>query len=110
MRTGSTNIGETIRISRKMRNISRTEMSEMLGISVSHLEKIESGARRPGMDTYCKILDILKVDMVIRNEMETIQEQCAMKVQQIMLGSTEAQALFLTRLLEFMEQNMETMA
>ncbi len=106
MRVDSMNIGEAIRMSRTMRNISRTEMSEMIGISVSHLEKIESGARRPGIDTYWKILEILKVDMVIRNEMETVQEQCAVKVQRILLGSTETQALFLTKLIEFVMQNI----
>ena len=109
MRVDSMNIGEAIRISRTMRNISRADMSEMVGISVSHLEKIESGARRPGIDTYWKILEILKVDMVIRNEMETVQEQCATKAQQILLSSTEAQALFLIRLLEFMVQNIGIM-
>ena len=107
MRVNSMNIGEAIRILRTMRNISRTDMSEMIGISVSHLEKIESGARRPGIDTYWKILEVLKVDMVIRNEVETVQEQCAMEVQGILLSSTETQALFLTKLLEFMIQNME---
>ena len=52
MRTDSTNIGETIRILRRARNISRAEMAEEIGISMSHLEKIESGAKRPGIDTY----------------------------------------------------------
>ncbi len=106
MRVNSMNIGETIRASRTMRNMSRTEMSEMIGISVSHLEKIESGARRPGIDTYWKILEILNVDMVIRNEMETVQEQCAMKIQGILLSGTEKQALFLTKLIEFMTENI----
>ena len=48
MRTDSTNIGETIRLLRTTRNISRAEMAEKIGISMSHLEKIESGSRRPG--------------------------------------------------------------
>ena len=78
-----------------MRKISRIDMSVMIEISVSHLEKSESGVRRPGIDTYWKILDVLKVDIVIRNEMKTIQEQCAMKVQRILLNSTETQALLL---------------
>ncbi len=107
MRVNSVNIGEAIRISRTMRNMSRTEMSGKIGISVSHLEKIESGARRPGIDTYWKILELLKVDMVIRNEMETVQEQCAMEAQGILLSCTETQALFLMKLIEFMKQNIE---
>ena len=39
MRTNSTNIGESIRTLRKARDISRKELSEIIGISISHLEK-----------------------------------------------------------------------
>lgn len=59
MRTDSTNIGETIRLLRRARNILRAEMAKEIGISMSHLEKIESGARRPGIDTYQKIFGLL---------------------------------------------------
>lgn len=75
MRTDSTNIGETIRLLRRAQNISREEMAEEISISMSHLEKIESGTRRPGMDTYQKILSLLGADTVIRNQMKTVQEQ-----------------------------------
>lgn len=107
MRTDSTNIGETIRLLRRARNISRAVMAEEIGISMSHLEKIESGARRPGIDTYQKILGLLGADTVIRNQMETVQEQCAEKIQEILMGSTESQALFMTKVVESMAQNME---
>lgn len=107
MRTDSTNIGETIRLLRRARNISREEMAEEIGISMSHFEKIESGARRPGIDTYQKILELLGADTVIRNQMETVQEQCAEKIQEILMNSTESQALFMTKVVESMAQNME---
>lgn len=107
MRTDSTNIGETIRLLRKTREISKPEMAEMIGISISHLEKIEAGTRRPGIDTYHKILKAMGADMVIRNRVETVQEQCAEKVQEIFMNSTESQALFMTRVLESMAQNIE---
>lgn len=107
MRTDSTNIGEAIKALRKVRNISKAELSEMAGISVSHLEKIESGARRPGMDTYQKILSILKMDVVMRNEMETVQEKCVIKAQEILMGSTEKQALFMVKVLECMSENID---
>ncbi len=74
MRTDGTNIGETIRVLRKIRKTSRAEMAEKIGISISHLEKIESGARRPGIETYQRILEVLGADTVIRNKMETVQE------------------------------------
>lgn len=107
MRTNGTNIGETIRLLRKAREIPKSEMAEMIGISISHLEKIEAGTRRPGIDTYQKILKVLEADMVIRNGVETVQEQCAEKVQEIFMNSTESQALFMTKVLESMAQNME---
>ncbi len=107
MRTDSTNIGETIRLLRNAREISKSEMAEMIGISISHLEKIEAGTRRPGIDTYQKILKVIGADTVIRNKIETVQEQCVEKVQGILMSSTESQALFMTKVLESMAQNME---
>ncbi|MEY8327078.1 helix-turn-helix transcriptional regulator [Lachnospiraceae bacterium 54-11] len=107
MRTDGTNIGETIKALRKARNISKMDLSEMVGISVSHLEKIESGARRPGMDTYQKIFAVLKLDVVVRNEMETVQEKCVAKAQEILMGSTEKQALFMLKILECMSENID---
>lgn len=109
MRTNSTNIGETIRTLRKARDMSRKELSEIIGISVSHLEKIECGARRPGIDTYQKILEVLKTDVVMRNETETVQERCTAKAGKILMNSTEAQALFMIKILECMAQNIEPM-
>lgn len=107
MRTNSTNIGETIRLLRKAREISKSEMAEMIGISISHLEKIEAGTRRPGIDTYQKILKVVGADMVIRNGAETVQEQCAEKIEKILMKSTESQAVFMTKVVESMAQNME---
>lgn len=89
MRTDSTNIGETIRLLRTARNISREEMAEQIGISMSHLEKIKSGSRRQGMDNCQKIWRLLGADTVIRNQMETVQEQCAEKIQEILMSSME---------------------
>lgn len=107
MRTDSTNIGDTVKTLRTARNISRAEMSEMVGISVSHLEKIEAGYRRPGMGTYQKILEVLDTEVVMRNEMETIQEKCMKRAQKILMDCTERQALFLVGVLEFMAQTID---
>jgi len=107
MQTEGINIGEAIKELRKTRNITKEQLSERIGISVSHLEKIESGARRPGMGTYQKLLNMLNADMVIHKQMETVQEKCAVKVQEILLNSTEAQAMFMTHMLEAMVQNID---
>ena len=71
MRADCVNIGETIRELRIARNISREQMSEMTGISRSHLEKIESGVRRPGIDAYYKIMDVLG-----RSEERRVGKEC----------------------------------
>lgn len=107
MRTDSTSIGEIVRKLRKARNLSRMEMAEMIKISVSHLEKIESGARRPGIDTYQRILEIVRAETVIRGELETVQERCARQIEDIILASTEERALFMYNILEFIAQKMD---
>jgi len=107
MYTEGINIGKAIKELRKARNITKEHLAEKTGISVSHLEKIEAGARRPGIDTYQKLLNILDADMVIHKEIETVQEKCAEKAQAILLSSTETQAVFMINILEAIAQNME---
>ncbi len=106
MQTEGFNIGEAIRELRREQNITKEQLAEQAGISVSHLEKIESGARRPGIGTYQNLLRLLNADMVIHKEIQTVQEKCAAEVQQILLNSTEAQAVFMTRMLAAMAENM----
>ncbi|MCI9073806.1 MAG: helix-turn-helix domain-containing protein [Lachnospiraceae bacterium] len=100
-------IGKAVKELRKLRNITKEQLAESIGISVSHLEKIEAGTRRPGIDTYQRLLSILDADMVVHKEIETVQEKCAEKVQEILLNSTEAQAVFMTNVMEAMAQNMQ---
>lgn len=107
MRTDSANIGETIRELRTARKMSREELSRMVGISVSHLEKIEVGQRKPGMGTYQKLMGVMRIDIFMRNECETTQEKCLVKVQEILMKSTEKKALYLTKMLEDMSENLE---
>lgn len=106
----SINIGEAIKELRKEQNITKEQLAEKAGISVSHLEKIEAGARRPGIDTYQKLLKFLKAEMVIHKQIETVQEKCAAKAQEILLNSTESQAVFMMNILEALAQNFELMA
>lgn len=107
MRTSSVNIGETIRELRRARKISKAELSRMAGISVSHLEKIESGIRDPGMGTYQKFMEIMRLDIIIRNENETTQEKCVARAQEILMKSTDKEALYLTKMLESMAENLD---
>lgn len=101
------NIGKAVKEFRREHNITKEQLAERLGISVSYLEKIEAGNKRPGMDTYQKLLDLLDADMVIHKQIETVQEKCAGKVQEILLGSTEAQAVFMAEMVEAMAQRIK---
>lgn len=107
MRADCVNIGETIKALRNARNISREELSEMTGISRSHLEKIESGSRRPGIDAYYKILDVLGMEMVIKTEGKSMQEKCIARAQEIFMNSTEKQAAFMIHVLESMAERID---
>lgn len=107
MRTNSANIGETIRDMRMARKISKEDLSKMAGISLSHLEKIEAGHRNPGMQTYQKFMEIMEVDMTMRNERKTTQEKCVIKAQEILMKSPDKKALYLVKMLEEMSKNID---
>ncbi len=107
MSTNSAGIGEKIRELRVARRISKEDLSRQAGISVSHLEKIEAGYRNPGMETYQKFMEVMRVDAVMRNERETTQEKCVIRVQEVLMKSTEQKALYLTKMLEDMSENMD---
>lgn len=99
-------LGRTIRMLREAKGMTRLGLSEAAGISESHLKKIEAGSRRPGIDTYQKIIGVLGADMVIQDEGRTVKGSCIARVREILMDSTEEQALFMTRLLEFVAQNL----
>lgn len=107
MYTGCTGIGERIQKLRRARKMSRAELSEAVGISESHIGKIEAGTRQPGIVTYQKIMEVLGESMIVKNEQETVREKCAAKAQNILLNSTDAQALYLTEVLEYMSKNID---
>lgn len=101
------NIGETIFKIRKARGMSRAESAEMVGISESHLDKIETGFRRQGMATYKKIMDTLKVEMKLKDDEFSLKGRCLEKIRETILDSTEEQALFITGLVEYISEHME---
>lgn len=103
---GSADIGETIRILRTARGMTRAELSEAAEISESHLNKIEAGTRQPGIGTYQRIMTLLGADVIIKNENKTLKGKCVEKAQGILLNSTDAQAVYLTRMLESMSENL----
>ena len=52
MINADSSLGDNIRAFRKMKEITVEELAEAVGISESHLKKIESGTRQPSMATY----------------------------------------------------------
>lgn len=97
--------GSTIRTLREKKEMTRSELAEAAGISESHLKKVESGSRRPGIGTYQKIIRILGEDM-IAGSADTVKGNCAARIQEILMDSTEEQALFMTGLLEYVAKNI----
>ncbi len=64
MNQNGTELGLTIRMMREKKGMTRPELAEAAGISESHLKKVETGSRRPGIDTYQKIIRILGEDVI----------------------------------------------
>ena len=68
MKFEGTDIGETVRVLRRSKGMSRPVLSKAAGISESHLKKIETGVRQPGIDTYRKLLETLEAEIVIMDK------------------------------------------
>lgn len=110
MEFGSTDLGKGIRMLRIMPGMTRIELSEAAGVSDSHLKKIEAGTRQPGINTYRKIMEALGAGIVVVDKSRAVQCGCAEKVGEILMGSTEGQAVFMMNIIEFMARNMEALA
>ena len=84
---------------------SQEEVATAVGISKSHIEKIEAGLRCPRMDTYQKILKFLGSDMMIHIVEDTPKEKCMDRAQEIFSKSSEKQAEFLIKVLECISED-----
>lgn len=107
MITADTSLGDTIRTLRLTKGKTVEELAEAVGISESHLKKIESGTRQPSMATYQRIVEILGIRMVIDNREETVKEKCLAKAQNILLDKTEREVKYLVRILECAADNLD---
>ena len=89
-----TNLGVTVKKLRETRGMSRVELSEAVGISESHLKKIEAGNRQPGIQTYRKMIAVLEADIVIRDMTGSVRGNCTARTHKVFLESTEPEAVF----------------
>ena len=71
-----TNLGIMVKRLRETKGMSRGELSEAVGISESHLRKIETGCRLPGIQTYQKVMTVLEADIIIKNSTGTVRGDC----------------------------------
>lgn len=110
MKVEGTDVGKVIKTIRKKKNMSIMELSEAAGISKSHLEKIEAGLRRPGISTYQKLLHLLGSELVTCVVEDTVQQQYAIRAEEIFLKSSEAQAEYLIKVLECMAENIQVLS
>ena len=107
MYIGDSNIGETIRILRTERGMSREELAERVGISRSHLNKIEADIKRPSIVTYQKIMDVLEADISIRDEEKTVKGKCVAKARTILMNRSEEEVKYLVKVLECAADNLD---
>lgn len=98
--------GSVLRMIRKSCGITRSELAEKAGISLSHLDKIEAGLRNPGLKTWQKFLHSLNASIIVDIPDTTMQEKCASRTQDIFLSSTDAEAEYLLTVLECMANNI----
>lgn len=101
-----TNMGITFKKLRQTKGMSLGELSAAVGISESHLKKIEAGIRQPGIKTHQRMIAVLEVDIVINNAGGTVKGECTARAQKVFLESTEAQALYLVKVLEYMAHDL----
>lgn len=107
MQHDKNSVGYIIRRLRKAQGMSREELAETVGISDSHMDKIEVGLRNPGINTYRKILDALNASIIIIEDSTTIKDRCSKKIYNILELCTDEQAIFLTKTLEHLYEDMK---
>lgn len=102
-------LGELIRNLRDAKGITRRMLAEQAGVSVSHLEKIESGQRSPGMGTFVKIMVELDVNISLHSTGKTVQEKCIIAMQDIVSDCTEGEARYLAHMVKCMADSFPLM-
>lgn len=56
-------MGQRIRLARKEQNISSEVLAEKINLAVESLWHIESGARKPSLQTLCNIAEVLNISL-----------------------------------------------
>ncbi len=59
----SKNLGHKIKTIRKARNLTQSELAEMIDIDSKYISRIETGLSSPSLKTLEKLCEILKIDI-----------------------------------------------
>lgn len=54
-------IGRKIKYFRKKRNLTQSQLAELVDLSEKHISKIEAGIHQPSIVTFFKIIDVLAI-------------------------------------------------
>lgn len=101
-------IAENLRFLREKKGYTQERLAEMVGLSASHISKVESGQRRVGMKTYLHILRVLeaKREEYVLCVMDRIRENRVEQLQELLEGCTEEEWNFLVANLKNIKENM----
>ena len=68
-------IGALIRQARKDKNLSQSELADIIQISISHMSDIENGKKKIGIDIFMKITEALDVsaDWLLRTNITNVK-------------------------------------
>jgi len=100
-------MADMIRTLRQQRGITRAELAESVGVSEAHISKIEAGTKRPGIDTYEKIMRAFQADIEIKLIPETIKGKCMYRIQKIIEKYTDKQVTVMTNILENISKEID---
>lgn len=101
-------IAQNIKYLREKRGYTQEQLAEAVGISPSHLSKVESGHRRIGMKAYLSILQVLNAaDDFTSIMIEEKDENDFINYQEIMSDCSEDEKEFLFKMLSDIKENMK---
>ena len=68
-------IGSLIRQARKEKNLSQSDLADLIQISISHMSDIENGKKKIGIDIFMKITEALDVsaDWLLRTNTSNVK-------------------------------------
>lgn len=95
-------LGNAIKIARQEKHISQEKLSELVGITPTHIKHIESEHRKPSVEVLYRIVQILNISLddlffpehsdgnILRGKAQRLLGECDEKQLKIVLATLEA--------------------